>query len=91
MRQQHNAVMDEIGVEGRAICAVWVRQVVAGGVAPWPEGEANARLLIASTDLLKAARTAFFAIGGTGANADTNHPLRTAWEALRAAIAMTES
>lgn len=56
---QYNALRDEIGAEGRAICTVWTRKPGDGLIdrqepQPWPEGEANARLIAAAPDMLAA-------------------------------------
>ena len=48
----------QVGIDGRTVCTVWPRQqgnrpsVV--DTEPWPEGEANARLIAAAPDLLAA-------------------------------------
>jgi hypothetical protein len=57
--QRRNVLQDEIGVRGQAVCTVWTRHTPAireQGVEsmPWPEGEANARLIAAAPELLQA-------------------------------------
>jgi len=54
------------------------------------EREANARLLVEAPDLFDALVNASFAMSRAGAYADTNHPLRQAWEEARAVIARIE-
>ena len=50
----------QVGIDGRTVCTVWPRQqghrpsVV--DTEPWPEGEANARLIAAAPDLLESLR-----------------------------------
>jgi hypothetical protein len=59
-RAQFNNLKDEIGINGRSICTVWVRRVPQlrpDGAMPhqwdaWPEGEANARLIAATPEML---------------------------------------
>jgi ABC-type nitrate/sulfonate/bicarbonate transport system substrate-binding protein len=57
----------------------------------YPCAEANAHLIKAAPDLLAALTNALVAMGRAGANADTKHPLRGAWEDARAAIAKAGS
>ena len=50
----------QVGIDGRTVCTVWPRQQGhrPSGVdtEPWPEGEANARLIAAAPDLLESLR-----------------------------------
>ena len=77
----------DIVAEGTVIASVQTEQEI-------PEGEcqerANARLIAAAPQLLSALINALVFMGRAGANADTKHPLRPAWEDARAAIAKAE-
>ena len=48
------------------------------------------KLHAATIDLLAALTAAFLAMGRAGANADTTHPLRPAWEQARVAMSKAE-
>ncbi|MCB2020944.1 MAG: hypothetical protein KDG44_09070, partial [Burkholderiaceae bacterium] len=57
---RYGVLTDQVGIDGRTVCTVWVRQQGhrPSGVdtEPWPEGEANARLIAAAPELLDALR-----------------------------------
>lgn len=58
-RRPFNALRDELGPPGKAVCTVWVRKEVGvysdqKMIVPDDEGEANARLLLAAPDMLAA-------------------------------------
>ena len=60
-RKQYNLLCDEIGVDGSAVATVWTRSVHSREPGqppsqPWPEGEANARLIAAAPELLEFVR-----------------------------------
>lgn len=94
-RAEYNGLKDEIGVKGRAICTVWVRQAPsrsdgqqAHRCDPWPEGEANARL-IAQAPAFYAAAVALLAAAAPYMT-HRNHAERDAYAALREAIAKAD-
>ena len=57
---RYGVLTDQVGIDGRTVCTVWPRQQGhrPSGVdtEPWPEGEANARLIAAAPDLLESLR-----------------------------------
>ena len=57
---RYGVLTDQVGIDGRTVCTVWTMQQGhrPSGVdtEPWPEGEANARLIAAAPDLLESLR-----------------------------------
>ena len=55
---RYGVLTDQVGIDGRTVCTVWARQQGhrPSGVdtEPWPEGEANARLIAAAPCMLSA-------------------------------------
>ena len=85
----------QVGIDGRTVCTVWPRQQGhrPSGVdtEPWPEGEANARLIAAAPELLDALRAAVDLYGKPGGPWNVPGPVGTWIEQARAAIAAATS
>ena len=88
---RYGVLTDQVGIDGRTVCTVWARQQGhrPSGVdtEPWPEGEANARLIAAAPELLDALRAAVDLYGKPGGPWNVPGSVGTWIEQARAAIA----
>jgi hypothetical protein len=86
LRANYGNLRSEIYAGGRAIATVWTKQASTREEqkepVPWPEGEANAALLLAAPDLLKAAKRALATLRASGYHDEPNNVLGALYAAI---------